>query len=158
MAIVKPIAVAASLVLATGVLAGCHNYGVGPKGHYGAALGAAGGGLAAAATGTGPAGIAAGVLLGGLLGGAVGTSLDQRDRELAAYHTHRSLEYVPSGQRTYWENPDSGNYGYVEPYPVYRGPAGQYCREYQQTIYIDGRPQSAYGTACRQPDGSWALG
>jgi len=32
-----------------------------------------------------------------------------------------------------------------------------YCREFQTTVVIDGRPQSAHGTACRQPDGTWAV-
>jgi hypothetical protein len=29
------------------------------------------------------------------------------------------------------------------------------CREYQTTIMIGGKPQKAYGRACRQPDGTW---
>jgi hypothetical protein len=29
------------------------------------------------------------------------------------------------------------------------------CREVERTVQIDGRPQKAYGTACRRPDGSW---
>lgn len=36
--------------------------------------------------------------------------------------------------------------------------AGQYCREYTQTVYIGGRAVEAYGTACQQPDGSWEKG
>jgi hypothetical protein len=31
------------------------------------------------------------------------------------------------------------------------------CREYQTTTTIDGRPQRSYGTACRQPDGTWRI-
>jgi hypothetical protein len=31
------------------------------------------------------------------------------------------------------------------------------CREFQQTIVIDGRAQPAHGTACRQADGSWRV-
>jgi hypothetical protein len=34
---------------------------------------------------------------------------------------------------------------------------GSYCREFQTTIVIDGRPENAFGTACLQPDGSWAV-
>jgi len=34
---------------------------------------------------------------------------------------------------------------------------GPYCREFQTTVVIDGQPQSAHGTACQQPDGSWAV-
>lgn len=33
----------------------------------------------------------------------------------------------------------------------------RYCREYQRDVYIDGRRQPAYGTACQEPDGSWKL-
>lgn len=32
-----------------------------------------------------------------------------------------------------------------------------YCREYTRQIVIDGEEQSAHGTACRQPDGTWRI-
>lgn len=35
--------------------------------------------------------------------------------------------------------------------------AGRYCREFQQTVMIGGRSESAYGTACLQPDGAWEV-
>ena len=41
--------------------------------------------------------------------------------------------------------------------PVYQAPNGQYCREYQTTVYVAGRPQPSYGTACLQPDGVWRV-
>jgi surface antigen len=31
------------------------------------------------------------------------------------------------------------------------------CREYQSRVLIGGRPQTAYGFACRQSDGSWRV-
>ena len=34
---------------------------------------------------------------------------------------------------------------------------GRQCREFLQTVTIGGRTEQAYGTACRQPDGSWEL-
>jgi hypothetical protein len=34
---------------------------------------------------------------------------------------------------------------------------GRQCREFLQTVTIGGRSEQAYGTACRQPDGSWEL-
>ena len=34
---------------------------------------------------------------------------------------------------------------------------GTYCREYQQTVTIDGKQERSYGTACRQPDGTWKI-
>lgn len=36
-------------------------------------------------------------------------------------------------------------------------PAGQTCREFQQTITLDGAPQEAWGTTCLQPDGTWKV-
>jgi hypothetical protein len=33
----------------------------------------------------------------------------------------------------------------------------QYCREYQTTSIINGRPQQVFGTACLQPDGTWRI-
>jgi hypothetical protein len=32
-----------------------------------------------------------------------------------------------------------------------------YCREYQNVAVVDGKPVKSYGTACRQPDGSWKI-
>lgn len=34
-------------------------------------------------------------------------------------------------------------------------PTEPQCREYQTTVNIGGKPQKAYGRACRQPDGTW---
>ncbi|MEE8203551.1 MAG: hypothetical protein V3R74_07315, partial [Alphaproteobacteria bacterium] len=31
------------------------------------------------------------------------------------------------------------------------------CREYQTTVNVGGQVEQAYGTACRQPDGSWQI-
>jgi hypothetical protein len=41
--------------------------------------------------------------------------------------------------------------------PVYRASNGQYCREYQATVRVDGVPQPSHGTACLQPDGTWRV-
>ena len=35
--------------------------------------------------------------------------------------------------------------------------ATAYCREFEETILVDGKPQHAYGKACRQPDSSWKI-
>jgi hypothetical protein len=41
--------------------------------------------------------------------------------------------------------------------PVFRAADGQYCREYQATVTVNGMPQPSYGTACLQPDGAWRV-
>jgi len=109
------------------------------------------------AAGGGPAAIAGGVILGGLLGGAVGNALDQRDKELAMKQAQYSLENSPSGQGSEWRNPDSGNSGTFTPTRTYQTESGQYCREYTQEILVAGEKHQSYGTACRQPDGSWQI-
>ncbi len=32
-----------------------------------------------------------------------------------------------------------------------------YCREYQSSIIVGGKPQETWGQACRRPDGSWEI-
>jgi surface antigen len=150
----------AAAMVSTLFVGGCQQGGgsdFGPKTGIGAALGAAGGGLLGAATHSGGVGIAAGVLLGGLLGGAAGSMLDDQDKRTAAATTQRALETAPSGKATTWTNPDSGHTGTVTPVRTYQEASGQYCREFEQTVTIEGKRQSGYGTACRQPDGTWKI-
>ena len=45
-------------------------------------------------------------------------------------------------------------YGTIVPGPGYQE-SGRNCRSFTHTIYIDGRPQVARGSACRNPDGTW---
>jgi surface antigen len=151
----------APIALVAFVVSGCGTIGQtmadNPKASTGAALGAAGGGLIGAAAGGGAAGIVGGVLLGGLLGGAIGSALDQRDKQLALQTQQAALENARTGQESSWRNPDTGHYGSYTPTRTYENTSGQYCREYQEKVVIDGKTHSAYGTACRQPDGSWKV-
>jgi surface antigen len=98
----------------------------------------------------------AGVLLGGLLGGAVGDSLDRADRIYAAHGFQRGLEYHPSGRTSYWHNPDNGHAGSLTPTGTYETAYG-HCREFRQTVTIEGAVRRARGTACRDRDGHWRV-
>jgi surface antigen len=150
-------AVAAGALTLT--LAACEgNYG--PKQTGGAVIGGAAGGLLGAQVGGGSgqlAATAAGALLGVLVGSQVGQSLDRADRLYAQRTTQAALEREPTGTTATWTNPDSGHSGTVTPTSTYQTAEGQYCREYQQTITVDGKTESAYGKACRQPDGTWRI-
>jgi len=154
---IAPIALLAFFVATTGCETMGQSVADNPKTAGGAALGAAGGGLIAAAAGGGAAGIVGGVLLGGLLGGAIGNALDQRDKQLLYQNQQAALESQRTGQTSTWKNPDTGHYGSVTPVKTYENASGQYCREYQEKVTIDGKTSQAYGTACRQPDGSWKI-
>ncbi len=148
------IALAAALSLAA-----CANQG-GPKQNVGTLIGAGLGGLAGSQIGKGKgqlAAVGAGVLLGGLLGSEVGKTLDRADQVYAERNAQQTLESAPSGSSSSWDNPDSGNSGTFTPVRTYQSAQGQACREYQTTVTIGGRTETAYGTACRESDGSWKL-
>jgi surface antigen len=103
------------------------------------------------------AGIIGGTLLGALLGSEVGKSMDATDRMMSERTAQRSLESSPTGTSSSWSNPDSGHRGTVTPTNTYRNASNQDCRDYETTVYIDGREETATGVACRQPDGTWAM-
>lgn len=141
------------------VLAGCTQP-MGPKEGAGTFLGATAGAIAGSNVGKGKGNIlaiAVGTLAGALFGQEIGRSLDKADRIAMGQNAQYSLEYNRSNETTSWHNPDSGNSGSLTPTRTYKNPEGRYCREYQQTVKIGGREEQAYGTACRQPDGSWLI-
>jgi surface antigen len=96
----------------------------------------------------------AGAVIGGLVGSEIGRALDHQDRMLAQEAEFAALEHGRSGERRPWRNPDSGRYGEVVPGTAYKR-GDQDCRDYTHAIYIDGRPQTIRGSACRNPDGTW---
>ena len=99
----------------------------------------------------------AGTILGSVIGSQIGRDLDDAERLKLASATQYALENQRSGTRTVWDNPDRRVCGVVVPKPAFKNEINQYCREFQQSIVIDGKKQSAYGTACRQPDGQWKI-
>ena len=145
--------------LSLAACAGDPETGRGPKEGTGTLLGAGTGAVIGAAVASGGggsplAGAAIGGLLGGLIGNRIGASLDDDDKRRAYAAQMDALERGPSGAPVSWKNPDSGRYGTIVPGPAY-AEGGRNCRSFTHTIYIDGRPQTARGTACRNPDGTW---
>jgi surface antigen len=130
----------------------------GPKEVGGTAVGAVTGGLIGNAiggsVGNRVAGTVIGAAVGGLFGNRIGAAIDDEDKRRAYAAQMQALETGPSGAPVAWRNPDSGRYGNVVPGPAYQA-NGASCRQYTHTVYVDGTPQSARGTACRNPDGTW---
>lgn len=125
----------------------------------GTVVGAVGGGLLGSQIGHGSgqlAAVAAGTLLGAFIGHQVGESLDRADIEYARRAQDQAYA-APIGQRIIWSNPQSGNGGTVTPMREGNDSTGHYCREYQSTVTVGGKTEQAYGTACRQPDGTWKI-
>ena len=90
------------------------------------------------------------------MGSEIGKSLDNADR---AYH-QQAVERAYGArlnEEISWNNPDSGHRGSVTPIKEGRETAtGHLCRQYKQTIVVDGKSQTAYGTACQERDGTWS--
>ena len=99
----------------------------------------------------------AGVLIGGFAGNRIARGLSCEDQYYAQETYYDAYENGDPGQTYNWNNPETGNYGYVTPAEYYENDEGYNCREFTQTIYIDGRRQTAVGTACQNPDGTWYI-
>jgi surface antigen len=131
----------------------------GEKQTLGTIGGAALGGLLGSQFGSGSGKLAAtgaGVFIGGLIGSEIGRSMDEVDR-MKANEAINTAHNAPLNETITWNNPDSGHSGTVTPVRDGTSSSGSYCREFQQTVTIGGKTEEAYGTACRQPDGSWQI-
>lgn len=140
--------------LLTLAVAGCQN--PPDKQQTGAVVGGVLGGVLGSNVGEGrgrTAATIAGVLIGAVIGGEVGKYMDQTDQLKA----QQALENNKINQAASWHNPDTGNDVAVTPTRTYKASTGQNCREYTTVVTIDGRQQTAHGTACRQDDGSWKV-
>jgi surface antigen len=150
-------------MLAAGLtVAGCAGGQGGPNTGQvaGGAGGAVLGGLAGSQIGSGSGKLiatGAGAVIGALVGSEIGRRLTEGDEERLTRTTQDTLENNPTGKTSTWENPDTGHRGEVTPTDTYQRSDGRYCREFSHTIYVGGEPEQAYGTACRQPDGSWKI-
>ncbi len=152
------------LISATGLavllLAGCADMENNPKQTLGTIAGAGIGALIGSQVGGGKgqlAAVAIGALGGAWAGSEIGKSLDKADKLFEDRNTKNSLEYNKISQTSTWRNPDSGNSGTFTPTRTYQTAGGVYCRDYETTIYVDGRDETAVGRACRQPDGTWKI-
>ncbi len=131
----------------------------------GALLGAAGGAALGSNIGKGKGNIAA-IAVGTLVGANVGTQLwgDSRpgnDRHNSHYqeiyqHPAYYGGYAPAVYSpNMYQPPMMPPVSYVSTTYQYGQPA--YCTEFIQNVSIAGAAQQSYGTACRQPDGSWQI-
>ena len=81
--------------------------------------------------------------------------LTDSDVTLAATTINAALEHASHGQTRTWHNPETAHAGVVTPQRTYLSKAGFYCRDYQETLTVDGRSETYSNTACRDADGLW---
>lgn len=154
---VRKILIIGAAVLGLG-LAGCEN-GPGPKQTVGALGGAALGGFIGSQIGGGTGNLiatAAGTAIGLFVGSEIGRSMDDTDR-LKAQQAQQQAVRAPIGETITWNNPNNANQGSYTPIRDGYTQGGRYCREFRETLTIDGRTETGTGVACRRADGTWEI-
>lgn len=150
-------AAAAAIVLTLGACAGAEER---PGETLGTILGAGLGALAGSQVGGGKGrlvAVAVGTLAGAYLGSQLGQELDKADQEAVADMTQDTLENNPTGTASTWSNPDNTASATVTPTTTYVADSGEDCRDFEQTVMVEGETETVYGTACRESDGRWRV-
>jgi surface antigen len=132
-------------------LAGCQNM---SNQDVGVITGGVAGGLLGSTIGGGTGkilAVAAGTIAGAMIGGSIGHNMDANDRQ----RMNAALDNNTVGQPAYWQNNNSHAAYKVVPVKNVSVNGNKYCREYRTVADIAGKKQQMYGTACRQPDGTW---
>lgn len=140
-----------AILLTSASLIGCQNM---SSQDVGVITGGVAGGLLGSTVGGGTGkilAVAAGTIAGAVIGGAIGHNMDVNDQR----RVNAALDNNAVGQPAYWQNRKSGANYRVTPVKNVSVNGNKYCREYRTTADIAGKQQQIYGTACRQPDGTW---
>lgn len=140
--------------MCTMLMSGCAHY-QSEQEQSGMVIGGVLGGLLGSQFGGGDGRIAA-IVLGSLAGAAVGGSVGHSMAEVDKRKTAQTLENVRTGVPASWRNPDNGNHYVVVPTRTYDAPSGP-CRDYTIDAIVGGKKDQVFGTACRQPDGTWQV-
>lgn len=134
---------------------------------FGTVAGAVTGGVVGSQFGGGSDDRAMAAIGGAILGGIAGNAIARNNcdnRRADAYYYNRSysdaFDSRSYGRPYEWRNPHSGRYGRVTPIRSVDGYSYGYrgeCQEFEQIVYVDGRPFVETGIACRDRDGSWRI-
>ena len=83
--------------------------------------------------------------------------LDNLNEEQQRLHEAAQVRATTAnvGETIIWEEGNAS--GTVTTTRIGTSSAGRPCREFQQRVTIGGKTEQAYGTACRNPDGSWEI-
>ena len=91
-------------------------------------------------------------LQGGLISRIEGLKISDQDRFTALKTEYKALESAPGGQELVWQgNAMTGTVVAAAPFQV----GSQNCRQYRQSVIVQGQTLSATGTACRNESGTW---
>jgi len=99
----------------------------------------------------------AGVIIGGATGAALTRNLNCEDRSYAYKTYYDGFNSGRPNSSFQWRNPSNGHYGNFRVLNYANDRDGFRCANYNQEIFVNGRPQTTTGRACQQPDGNWAI-
>lgn len=68
---------------------------------------------------------------------------------------NQALENNKIGETSRWDDPDGKTYSVTPTRTYYQGDTP--CREFRQTVEIEGQLETLTGQACRQANGTWKL-
>ncbi|MBI2047942.1 MAG: hypothetical protein HYT27_02285 [Parcubacteria group bacterium] len=151
---VKTISVCAAIAL---TVAACGSTGGNSSFNLGSLFGGGVGAAIGTQIGSGTGQIAA-VTIGTLAGAWVGTKivdqLNYAERRKSEEAAQTALELnAPSA----WRNEKTGHSGTIKPSRQYVSSKGEVCKEFVQTITVDGKEEAAVGHACKDSDNSWRI-
>lgn len=95
-------------------------------------------------------------LLGSATGNAIGRTINEADLRSAEQGFYKASR-VAIGEKVFWHNECSGNWGMFIPVCDSNSRLGNYCRKFATEVCVEGRVTKGYGTACRQANGNWYL-
>ena len=94
----------------------------------------------------------AGAAAGGYIGGQIGANMDKVNR----MKVNDTLENTQTNQSRSWVDPDTKAQYTVKPTKTITE-ANKVCRDYMMSVVIDGKLETATGSACRGKDGNWQV-
>ncbi|MGH6619286.1 MAG: glycine zipper 2TM domain-containing protein [Alphaproteobacteria bacterium] len=95
--------------------------------------------------------------IGALIGAAAGRHAGGGIARSEEVCFSQSFEHVADRETIAWMDPVEGVHYAVTPTKTVKALDGRYCREYTARATVNGQAAGTFGTACRQPDGSWEL-
>lgn len=84
-------------------------------------------------------------------------SLDGSDETAALHAVLIGLTEIPDGTSFVWRRAHGRLSGIVRPMFSFRNADGDVCRQLMLTLTSGAYTRTVEGTACREPDGRWAL-
>ncbi len=84
-------------------------------------------------------------------------NLHPADRSIASHSARNALENLEDNAIVGWASPITGGNGSITPLRTFKLAGFTACRDYQMTLTMAGRSETASGSACRGTDGAWQM-